>query len=75
MTLKVLATRDDGARLIGDDDLSHALLESDDGSIITTIDAAAARGYWNWASEPASVQLPAKTEAAIRRASAEFTAS
>jgi hypothetical protein len=75
MMLKVLATRDDGVQLIGDEDLECALLASPDGAVVTSVAAAAARGNWEWADQPVAVMIPENAEAKVRQASAEFTAN
>jgi hypothetical protein len=71
--VRVLATRDDGARLVGDNSLVCGLLESEDGAVILPIASITSRGNWEWS--PAfidSVALRPGTEDAIRQASAEF---
>jgi hypothetical protein len=72
--MKILATRDDGARLIGDDNLDCGLLSSGEGSVILPIASIMSRGYWE--VRPAdghSIQLQPEVEAAIRQRSAEFS--
>jgi hypothetical protein len=73
--LKVLATRDDGAQLIGDEGLECALLAAPGGAVVTSVAAAATRGSWDWAEHPRAVMIPQNAEAKVRQASAEFTAN
>ena len=69
--MKVLAVRDDGARLIGEPELSYALLESEDGSAMMPVASALARGHWQ-DGDGDEVQLRPEAEARIRQASAEW---
>jgi len=73
--MKILAVRDDGAQLIGDNDLSCGMLRGPDGSTILPVTSILARGYWD---EPSGIFSNAiirpDNEAAIREASAEYDA-
>lgn len=68
--MKVLAVRDDGAELVGDDGLSCGMLRSENGSAVMPVASALARGYWH---DPAGVfgdaSLRPEDEAMIRRMS------
>lgn len=69
--MKVLAVRDDGARLIGDPQLSHAVLQSEDGSAVLPVASILARGYWQ-DGDGSDVELRPEVEERIRQASAEW---
>lgn len=66
--MKVLAVRDDGARLIGEPELSYALLESEDGSAMMPVASALARGHWQ-DGDMSDVELRPEAESRIRLAS------
>jgi hypothetical protein len=71
--VRVLAVRDDGAQLIGEDDLSCGMLQSPDGSVILPVASILARGYWR---DPVDVfgeaALRDGDEELIKQTSAEF---
>jgi hypothetical protein len=67
--VRVLAVRDDGAQLIGDPELSCALLATDDGSAIMPVASALARGYWGDGGGTATIRP--ETAAMIKQMSAE----
>lgn len=71
--MKVLATRDDGAQLIGDPELPYALLASDDGASVLPVASALARGYWNWTGDAGEdAEVRPEDVVRIHRLSAEF---
>lgn len=64
--MKVVAVRDDGALLVAHGANRAAAIVSEDGSWLTTIDSALARGYWN---DPGpSDKVPAAQTAPLIRA-------
>ena len=67
--MKILAVRDDGAQLIGDPELSCALLSSDNGSAIMPVASVLARGYWR--DDGGIATIRSETMAMIREMSAE----
>lgn len=66
--MKVVAVRDDGALLITSG--RAALIHSPDGTWVTSVDSALARGGWEPASGPLPSDLPKNAEAQL----AEFEA-
>jgi hypothetical protein len=69
--MKVLATRDDGAQLIGDPSLSHAALVSDASCAIMHTASALSRGTWA-DGDGSEAKLPRRVEDRIRAASTEY---
>jgi hypothetical protein len=74
LALKILATRGDGARLVGDEKLDCAMLAASGSPVIISLAAAALAGCWEWLESPALVAVPPHLESIVRQASAKFTA-
>lgn len=71
--MKVVAVRDDGALLVTHGDKGAAAIISEDGSWLTTVGSALARGYWN--DPGANDKVPAKQVAPLIRKLDEYGAA